>query len=215
MSHLHVPDGILPWWLVLGGWAVLALVLSFILPQTRGLSAIRRLPRLGFLAAFMALTMSLEILPLAYHFNMSVFTGILLGPAVGFLAGLIVVIFLALSGHGGVSVIALNALFIGTEIVLGSLLYSLLRRTRCPPVPAAFVATVLSLAAGTSLMVATVWLGGVVPSHTHHGQAPSSFHTFEIVVYGFGAIGWAIEAFLTAAMIRYLAKVRPRLLALP
>ena len=42
-------------------------------------------------AAVMLVAMNLEILPIAYHLNMSVVAGILLGPSLGFIAAFIVI----------------------------------------------------------------------------------------------------------------------------
>jgi ABC-type Co2+ transport system permease subunit len=44
----------------------------------------KKIPLLGALAAVMLIAMSLEILPIAYHLNLSVAAGILLGPSLGF-----------------------------------------------------------------------------------------------------------------------------------
>jgi hypothetical protein len=67
-------------------------------------------PLLGIVAALMIVGMSAEIVPIAYHVNLSVIGGILLGPALSAIAAFIVVIVLAMLGHGGVTVIGLNAL---------------------------------------------------------------------------------------------------------
>jgi len=35
MSHLHIPDGVLPGWLVMAGWILTALILAFSIYRTR------------------------------------------------------------------------------------------------------------------------------------------------------------------------------------
>jgi len=75
----------------------------------------------------MLVAMNLEILPLAYHINLSVVSGILLGPALGFLAAFIANLMLALMGHGGITVMGLNTLLLGSEAVLGHTVFHLLQ----------------------------------------------------------------------------------------
>jgi len=78
----------------------------------------------------MLVAMSLEILPIFYHINLSVVAGILLGPALGFLAAFIANLILAFMGHGGITVIGLNTLLLGSEAVLGHTLFYLLSGSR-------------------------------------------------------------------------------------
>ncbi len=215
MSHLHIPDGVLPWWLVGAGWLVLFLALRVVNHVAGDLGQDRRLPRLGFLVAFMALAMSIEIVPPAYHLDLSVLTGLLLGPALGFLAGVAAVIMLALVGHGGATVIGLNATIIGTEVALAGLAYGRLVEAGIRPPAAAAAATVLALAASTSLTVAVVALAGLPALGGHADMAGRGFTTFIAIVFTAGAFGWALEAALAALMVRYLARVRPGLLVAP
>ena len=126
MSHIHIPDGVLPLWIVLLGWAVAAVMVGLSVWRLRG-DASRRVPLLGVMAALMLVSMSTEIVPIAYHLNLSVLAGIVLGPAYGVLAALIVNFVLALFGHGGITVVGLNTVVVGSETVIGSLLFKGLR----------------------------------------------------------------------------------------
>lgn len=212
MSHLHLPDGILPLWLILAGWAVTLSVLCATLGLSRRLDLSRRLPRLGFVAALMVLVMSAEILPLAYHLDLSALAGILLGPAVGAIAALVVSLILAFLGHGGLTVVGLNAPLLALEIGLGGALFRLLRRLRLAAPLAAALATLLALAASTGAMVGVVWLSRLDPARLlEHGQ-PAHFGQFVRLVFGLGSVGWLLEALLTAGIVRYMARVRPGLL---
>ncbi|HBN09168.1 MAG TPA: hypothetical protein DD435_11165 [Cyanobacteria bacterium UBA8530] len=210
MSHLHLPDGILPLWLVLSGWALAMIFLGLASFKTR--EGELRLARLGFLAALMIVAMSLELLPLAYHLNLGVLAGILLGPALGFLAAFLVDLILALLGHGGITVLGLNALILGLEIFLGNLLFRGACRLGIPPPPAAAGATVFSLFCSTSLMVLVVRLSKTAPSAILEHQPVPHFHAFLLLVYGLGSLGWLLEAALTAGIVRYLSRLRPAFL---
>ncbi len=240
MSHIHLPDGILPVWLVLLGWVVTAAIVAGVLwyLQRNPAELTGRIARLGVVAALMMVGMSLEVVPIAYHFNLSVLAGILLGPAAGFLAAFIVVFMLALFGHGGITVVGLNTLVIGTEVVLGSVLFRVFSRTlRASPFWRAFLGTVLALAVSTTLMVGIIGVARINPAEQApratatfsnpfqeglvrvevlqeeaHEPAELDLPTFAGVVYALGAVGWVLEGLLTGFIVRYLSQVRPDLL---
>jgi len=162
MSHIHIPDGVLPVWLWVAGWAA-ALVMVFL--AARGASrfeARRKVPLVGIIAALMVVAMSTQIVPIAYHVNLSVIGGILLGPALSVIAAFIVVVVLAMLGHGGVTVIGLNAAVIGAEMVLGWMLFRAVVRAfgRGRAGLSAGLATVVTLALTTTMVVGIVWLAG-------------------------------------------------------
>lgn len=244
MSHIHIPDGVLPIWLVTLGW-VAALALVWLASRRARRSDIRRkVPLLGVVAALVLVAMSTEVVPIAYHVNLTVVAGVLLGPWLGAIAAFIVVVMLALLGHGGVTVIGLNTLMIATEMALGWALFRGLVRLmgRRHAGPAAVAATILTLALTTTALVGLVALagggaagaretgaldprsltfanpfsGGVVSVNTLRGAettaAPGlSVARFAAIVYTLGPIGWLIEALVTAAVLGYVARVRPGL----
>lgn len=247
VSHIHIPDGVLPVWLWLAGW-VAALALVWVAAQVAKRADVRRkVPLLGVVAALVLVAMSSEIVPIAYHVNLTIVAGVLLGPWLGAIAAFIVVVVLALLGHGGVTVIGLNTLMIAGEMVLGWALFRLLvsmlgrRRVRW----SAVLATIFTLAMTTTALVGLVALagggaaatretgaldpaslsfanpfgGGVVSVNTLRGEAPAapapaaglSVARFAAVVYTLGPVGWLLEALVTAAVLGYVARVRPSL----
>ena len=118
MTHMHIPDGVLPVWLWVLGFFIMSLIMGFSLYRLRAMDMKMKIPLLGTLSAAMLVAMSLEIVPLAYHINLTVVTGILLGPALGFIAAFIANIMLALIGHGGITVIGLNTLLLGASRIV-------------------------------------------------------------------------------------------------
>jgi cobalt/nickel transport system permease protein len=163
-----MPDGVLPLWLVLFGWA---LTLPLLALSARALGRVeqqRRLPLIGVVAALMLVGMTLELAPIGYHINLTVLGGILLRPAAGFIAAFVVDLILGLLGHGGITVVGLNTLVIGAEVVLGFYLFRLLwrwlgRRLRLGPIVAA--TTFVTLLASTIFMIGIVGLSRVDPFH--------------------------------------------------
>lgn len=238
MSHLHLPDGVFPSWLWISGLLItMALWVLFFRLRTAQDFA-RRLPLLGMMAAVMILGASVEIVPIAYHINLTVISGILLGPSLVFLATFLVNIILALFGHGGITVIGLNTLILSLEGILGYLFFHifwrLLRRLKM----AVFLATFLALFSSTLAMIGVVGLGASHYETMIHGQseeglfdfkllkgkeAPSPtamekeevrFARFVTIVLPLGFVGWLLEGVITVLIVNYLYRLRPDLLGL-
>jgi len=246
MSHLHIPDGVLPLWLVLVGWLGTVALVTLAVRRAGSLDLRRRVPLVGAVAALMLVGMSSEIIPIAYHINLTVLAGILLGPWLSIITALVVDVMLGLIGHGGITVVGLNTLVITTEMILGWAIFRGLIRglgKRRAGVSAA-VAVVASLAVSTTLLVGIVALGGspaatresgafdpqslsftnpfaggiatnVVIGGDEEPPAPEdaglSVARFAATVYTLGAIGWLLEALITAVIVGFVARVRPGL----
>lgn len=181
MSHLHIPDGVLPLWLWVGGWAA-ALALLWTAAKLSGSSRERRrVPLLAVVSAIMLIAMSSEIVPIAYHINLTVVGGVLLGPVLAPIAAFIVVLILALLGHGGITVIGVNTLIITAELVLGRILFRaavrVLGRKRAPA--AAAVATPITLAITSLLLIGVVALGGSAATQRETGALDPSTLRFD------------------------------------
>jgi cobalt/nickel transport system permease protein len=242
MSHIHIPDGVLPLWLVLAGWLLTVLLLGLSMRRVGGQRA-NRLPLLGVMVALMIVAMNVEIAPIAYHINLAVLTGVMLGPALGLLAAFLVNLMLALMGHGGVTVVGLNTLLLGTEVVAGWALFRIFARFIPGTGWAAAVATWISLFVSTLAMIgivalSSVDLGPLTPHGAlepetlqfrdpfgegilrielgragHEGVPRVDLWTFARVVVLLGAIGWTLEAFVTGVIAAYLQRVAPHLMA--
>ncbi len=224
MSHLHIPDGVLaPMWL-LGGFGATAVVLFFATAWLKGEGGQRRLPRLGVVTAFMLLAMSIPLGFLPAHLNLTVLAGMLLGPWLGVMAVFVANLFLALVGHGGLSVLGLNTMVLGSEVVVGYYLFRLLR-SRIHLVGAAALATCLTLTLSLGLMFGVVALSGENPvlfleeeevEWLAIGTAAGtdgilSMTRFIRLVLPIGLVGMVLETVVIALIIRYLHRVRPDL----
>lgn len=167
MSHIHIPDGVLPVWLVVAGWLGAAIVLGLAVRTLQGSERRRQVPVLGVFAALMLVGMSTEFIPIGYHINLTVVAGIILGPALGVIAAFVVDLILALFGHGGITVVGLNTLVIGAECALAwavfRALYRLLARRVMSVSLLAGVTTVVTLFTTTLLLIGVVALGNAAP----------------------------------------------------
>jgi cobalt/nickel transport system permease protein len=186
----------------------------------------------------MVLGASFEIVPIAYHVNLTVMSGILLGPSLIFLATFVVNVILALFGHGGITVIGLNTLTLSIEGVLGYFLFHLFWKALKRLTPATFLATFIALLFSTFAMIGVVSLGtshyeelihqergkGVIgfefgkEKEEHHpgeaGEEKVNLRRFMAVVLPLGFIGWILEGVITALIARYIQRLRPDLLHL-
>lgn len=181
MSHIHIPDGVLPTWLWVLGWVVTLAGVTVAGRVAERSDVRRRVPLLSVMAALMVVAMSSEIVPLAYHVNLTVIGGVLLGPVLSIIAAFIIEVILALLGHGGVSVLGLNTVVIASEMVLGWAAFKglmVLARRRSVRVPA-FIATALTLAVTTSLVVGIVALSGISAAERETGALDPSTLKFE------------------------------------
>ncbi len=159
MSHIHLPDGILPVWLWVAGYVAAVLIGTILFRLGKKEDLYRHLPLVGMMAAAMILSASVEIIPIAYHVNLTVISGILLGPSLIFLTTFVANTILAMFGHGGITVIGLNTLIFSIEGILGYSLFNLLWKISKRLTFAAFLATFLSLIVSTSAMICVVSLG--------------------------------------------------------
>jgi len=237
MSHIHLPDGVLPVWLWVSGWITAILVATVFFRFIRKEELTKRLPLLGMMAAAMVLGAAVEIVPIAYHVNLTVISGILLGPSLIFLATFVVNVILALFGHGGITVIGLNTLILSIEGVLGYFLFRLFWRVLKRLTPATFLATFVALIFSTLAMIGVVSLGtshyeelihqkgeGIFEFHLpkekgdhHEGEKEErevNLKRFIAIVLPLGFIGWILEGVITALITRYIQRLRPDLLRL-
>ena len=101
MTHVMVPDGVLPWWLCVAGWVLALALLGFALWRLRGQPAARMVPLVGVVTALMVVIMSFELVPIGYEMHFTVLAGMLVGPWYGVIVALLFNILRALLGRRG------------------------------------------------------------------------------------------------------------------
>jgi cobalt/nickel transport system permease protein len=241
MSHLHIPDGILPFWLWFSGIIAVVIYLIFLSIHLRKQDKNKKTVLIGVFSALMILAMSIEIVPISYHVNLSALTGMILGPIYAPLAILVSNLFLAFMGHGGITVVCLNALSVSAEAILAFYLFRLLNK-KFKTYTSAFISTFLSLivSALISIMITYAGTGHLEAEHHHENENPNSIVRFEgaekdhneeaaheehdeheegfdikrfaLLIAMFGTVGWTLEALLTAFVVNYINKVKPEIL---
>lgn len=216
MTHLHIADGVLPLGLWLAGLLLAAAIVALVSFRHRHDRA-DRLTLLGALAAVMLAAMAVPIGPLG-HLSFAPVVGILLGPGFGFLASALVNAILALLGHGGLTVVGLNACVLGAATASARPLYRLARLRLAPGAAAATASVGAGLASVAALWVvlAVAGLGPdaltAVPHAGEMHEAAASTVRFVALASPFWVLGLVAEAMVSASVVGFLSRVRPELL---
>jgi cobalt/nickel transport system permease protein len=217
MSHLHIPDGVLPPVLWAPGLALAFALLLLAVRATRR-DAARTIAYQGALGGLMLAVMSIPIplFALEYCLTLAGPVGVLLGPASGFQTAFVVCVILALLGQGGLTVVGLNALVLGTAVAVARPLYVRLAAGRS-------AATALALATGAAQALAgLLWFAllalalrlspGAAAAFGHGGARAGLFTGVAAALW---LVAIAAEAAVGFGIGRFLTRVRPDLLPRP
>lgn len=217
MSHLHISDGVLPWWLWVGGYVATLLIVLLALGRLRGQR--RLLPAVAVMAAVAIVAMNIP-LGLQVHINLAALAGIILGPLNGFLAIFIVNLLTSLIGHGGVTVLGINSLLVGSEALVAGQLFKGLGGAKTL-LPNAALSVLVALLVSTLLVVATAGLAGgeledwVAHEHTHnlpvgvgHDHESGFLKTFVTIIAPLVAVWMAAELAVSLLVAGYVNKVK-------
>jgi len=218
VSHLHLPDGVLPPAVWIAGALLAAFALALSLVATRGESA-QRLALRGALGGIMLAVMAIPVPITAFDYCMTLAgpVGVLLGAAGAFQVAFVVTLILALMGQGGFTVVGLNTLVLGAGAALARPLYVALVR-RLAPAPSMALATAVSQLASSALWLAVLAVSvRLAPgaSHDHefaHAIAWLRGGTIAVVLLPLLALAIGIESLLGYGLAAFLARVRPDLL---
>ncbi len=208
MTHLHLPDGLLPAWL----WAPALVVVVTLLALSGQSIEPRRVAYQGAVGAMMLAAMAVPLGPLDYHLSLAGPVGVLLGPAAGIQVAFVVSLILALVGHGGLTVVGLNTLVLALAAGSASLAYRPLAR-RLAIAPALALAT----AAG-QIVAGLAWFGIVIvalraPAHLPSlTRQPPRLELTTAVMIALWVVGLALESVVAYGVGRFLARVHPGLL---
>ena len=213
MSHLHIPDGVLPLRLWLTG-LVLAAALLFLTSWLSRRQARSRVAYQGAIGALMLAAMAIELPlgPIDYHLSLVGPVGALLGGAAAFQVVFVVSTMLALIGHGGITVVGLNALVLGAGAAVARPLASLCAR-RFGTAASLAIATAAAQALSGGLWLAVIALEMRDSPRGHMlGQGPGRVVLLAGLALPLWLTGIAVETLVAFGLGRFVARVRPDLL---
>lgn len=218
MSHLHIPDGMLPPLVWLAGLIVMFAVLALTAARTR-----RDGPQLiayrSALGGIMLAVMAIPVPVTGFDYCMTLAgpVGVLLGASGAFQVSFVVTAILALMGQGGFTVIGLNVLVMGAGAAIARPLYRALA-PRAGAGPAMAWATAASQALSSAL-----WIVMLLVSVRLQPGVAGEHEISEALQFAKGGVLLAIllpmlaaaitvEALLGLGIARFLDRVRPDLL---
>ncbi len=240
MSHIHFPDGIIPLYIWIPAYLV-TFGIIFLITKTIEKEKIKKLlPLTGIAAALMLIGMSVPLVIIPVHLSLAVLTGILIGPKLGFVVVFVVGLILASFGHGGITIVGINTLVIGSEVFVGSMLFRLLGKKKklLGVVFSTVIALVISLALMVSVVGYTAGFENALPHthlehsheheehidhhedhHEHSGELEESISNINYLFFsGWVALilifvfGIALETIVTSLIVMFFYKVRPSLI---
>lgn len=235
MSHIHLPDGVVSpiWWIL--GFILTFGIVFYIIRTIKQENVRQKIPHTGVAAAIMLIGMSVPLFIVPVHLSLAVLTGILIGPKLGFLAVLVVNFILAFVGHGGITLVGINTLIIGSEVLIGYHLFRFITRKASFTI-GTMIATGTAVIISMLLMVSFVgYTAGITEALPHQcgGEDQNYEQVYNEDVYGteglerevakyryVGFTGWTaiilificgllIESIGTTLIIKYFVKVRP------
>ena len=156
--HIEIPDGVLPPWLWIAGFVVVAALLIIAIYFAK--KEEEKMPLAALFAALSLIVMSIP-LGLPIHINLMVLVGIIVGPWWALIVSFIVNSLLASLGHGGITVIALNTLLLWSQALFGFYLFGLIKRV-IQKRGSALKGVLGGVVTFLSLMASFLLLGGLV-----------------------------------------------------
>lgn len=156
--HIEIPDGVLPPWLWIAGFVLVAVLLVIAIYFAK--KDERKMPLAALFAALSLIVMSVP-LGLPVHINLMVLVGIIVGPWWSLIVSFIVNSLLASIGHGGVTVIGINTLLLWSQAVFGFYLFRFLKKL-IKRKGSAFKGVAGGIVAFLSLMISFLLLGGLI-----------------------------------------------------
>lgn len=208
MSHLHLPDGVLPPWIWVGSLILVLIILGL---AGRAIDP-RRVAYQGALAAMMLAAMAVPLGPLDFHLSLAGPVGVLLGAAGGFQVVFVVSLILAFIGHGGLTAVGLNALVLGLGAATASVVYAGIAR-RLAPAPSLALATAAGHVLSGFLWFAVVTLALRAPQYPSSlGAHPPRLEVVSALMIALWLISLLVESVVAYGVARFLSRVHPALL---
>lgn len=209
---MHIPDGILPLGLTLGGWACAAGLTAFSLRRIAAQPDPRAgLPRAAMMTAafFAASLIHIPVPPASVHLMLCGLMGVMLGwyalPAI-----LIGLTFQAVMfGHGGLTTLGVNAVILGLPALAAfGVTYALAPvRHRVAVAVSSFIAGAGAVLMAVGLFTAILLAG--LPAHLNAGAERAA-----IVALALAHLPLALaEGLIVAAVISFLRRISPEMIS--
>ncbi len=218
MSHLHIPDGVLPPIVWIIGMLLAGILLALSARFTRDLGP-QRIAFQSALGGIMLAVMAIPVPITAFDYCMTLSgpVGVLLGGWGGFQVSFVITLILALMGQGGFTVIGLNTLVLGLGAVLARGVY-LAGVRRLGPARAMALATAISQLVSTLIWVLMLWLSvNLTPEIAGEHEVAEGLRFLQggllvSVLVPMLVAAIALESLLAYGLARFLSRVRPDLL---
>lgn len=210
---MHIPDGILPLPITLGGYALAASVTWACLCRINQREDPREdIPKAALLTAafFLASLIHIPLPPASVHLVLNGLLGILLGPF-AFPAIVIGLFFQAVMfGHGGVTTLGVNAVILGVPALAAAAVFRMHTRGHGPSpgkvTAFGFLAGVVAVSCSVLIFVACLLAG--MPAHINAAVERSA-----LLILVFSHIPlMVIEGLIIGFVAGFLFRVRPHVL---
>jgi cobalt/nickel transport system permease protein len=219
LSHLHIPDGVLPPQLWIAGLVLAFLALLVAVRATRGAGP-QQIAYQSALGGIMLAVMAIPVPITAFDYCMTLAgpVGVLLGAGAAFQVSLVVTLILALMGQGGFTVIGLNALVLGAGAAMARPVYLRALGAGRSPAAAMAIATAVSQVFSSLLWVVVLWASVrltpdiAVQQEVREGLRFLAGGSVAAIVAVLMLTAVAVESMLGFGLARFLARVRPDLL---
>ena len=222
MTHVMLPDGLLPWWISAGGALVAVLIVGASTVGMQAEASAKAVATTAVMTALMVVAMSVDLLPIGYELHGTVLAGIVVGPRMASVSAIGFNVVRALAGDGAITNLGLNTTLTWLEMVGGFVAFRLLARLVLARrvALAGGLATVASLAGVTFVYLAVMLASGeesysvavseVGASVSDAWRVPNvGAGAFAAITLISGAIGWTIEGLATGVLLAFIVRARP------
>jgi cobalt/nickel transport system permease protein len=210
---MHIPDGILPLPVTLGGYAVSIGVAWYCVRKINQRTDPREdVPKAALLTAafFAASLVQIPLPPASVHFVLGGLLGTVLG-IFAFPAILIGLFFQAVMfGHGGLTTLGTNGVILGLPALLAAAVFQLHKRTSCPSGRRTAVCGFVAGAGATAISVVLFALILVFSIPAHLDAAVERSALMLLMLSHIPLV--LVEGVATAFIVVYLQRVKPQLL---
>lgn len=208
---MHIPDGLLPAPVYLGGFAIAGLTTWYSLRQiNRNSDPTQQVPKAAMLTAafFVASSVHIPIPPASVHFVLNGLLGVVLG-YFAFPAILIGLFFQAVMfGHGGLASLGINAVLMGIPALIAAQIFRLHRygKQKWAIALCAFLAGAVGL--GLSALIFFAISITLIPSGFNLAAERTAIYGLAIAHVPLAIL----EGIFSAMLVLFLCRVKPELL---